>query len=350
MRLPPLYSQANPHGPIWAGVNLSRDDLQDLRRRLAVVIGYDTRNGTIEPLGSAFMVSGVFYIFAVTAAHVIFEFAKRAMGPLPRDIFSSPDERLAQEFERLQRLLRERLLVLVVETVDSPGVLKLEVDQIHTGHETRIDIALLRCAVPAGFDQEKISPMFMDFCHPDHKESVGMAGFVSMQSIPIAEESPRGLGLMRKHLVVRASHIAEMATSAEGVHSKSLLWRVPMPSQPGMSGGPLFRLRLPRGEPIFIGHRPPVLPTAIGAVSYHRSGGMLAGYEAHEGETWIVPIEGVRVVSENEHYKILDYQDVEPLLKEPEVTGRGPQYFDLEEAYRAKKARLEALAAREAKR
>jgi hypothetical protein len=45
-----------------------------------------------------------------------------------------------------------------------------------------------------------------------------------------------------------------------------------------MSGGPLFRVRLPRGEPMFEGHKTPEIYTTAGVVSRGRAGGMFAGF------------------------------------------------------------------------
>jgi hypothetical protein len=57
-----------------------------------------------------------------------------------------------------------------------------------------------------------------------------------------------------------------------------------------MSGGPLIRIRLPRGDaPIVFGSGVPTIFTAAGVISRGRYGGMFAHFENHDGETWIVP-------------------------------------------------------------
>jgi hypothetical protein len=337
MILPPLFSQANIHAPMWVPVNLTGEQQKDLRRHLALIVGYNTNTGLIEGLGSGFVVSGVPEIFVVTASHVLMGFVNQHLGARAKDIFGSDEENFYLEGKRLFEVLKDAKIRVVVECLDKPGVQVLEIQSIWLGHEKRCDLAMLRCVGAEAFSGETMVPALPDFKPADQLESLFMAGFVKMGAIPIDEEAR--IATMRRYICVRASRVAEDTRTPEGAHPGSWQWRVTMPSEHGMSGGPLLRLRLPKGEPIFVNDVTPQIRTSVGVISRGRAGGMFAGFEEKAGETWITPIEAIRHLAGETTLGIIDYQDIEEKMRKSNVR-EGVGRFDLIELFTEKRDRL----------
>ena len=88
MYCPPLCSSENPFNHEWAEPQLSDDERLNLRRRLALIVGYDPSNHKIHVLGSGFIISLQPQFIVLTAAHVLIEFLNQVYGPAPRTALS----------------------------------------------------------------------------------------------------------------------------------------------------------------------------------------------------------------------------------------------------------------------
>jgi hypothetical protein len=319
MELPRLYSPADPSAPLWIDVHMpTQKEYEDLKRNLGIVIGYDTNSGVIRQMGTGIVVGyAPIGIYVVTAAHVLTGFANLYLGALPTNIYDTEEDRVQKDAERVAQIISERKLKVLLETHDPQSLSELDVVAVGSGQETQSDWSILRCEIPPGLTPENFTPMLMDFEWATGKESLMMAGFSFSEAseLPLEPANIEKLAKMRSNLIIRASRIAEVSTNPEGAGNGSLQWRVTMPSEPGMSGGPLIRLREPKGKPRFLGHNTPQLMTAVGVISRARSGGMFAGFEEVSGETWITPMEVLRAMLGDIYYIILSYQDVEPRLK-----------------------------------
>jgi len=169
------------------------------------------------------------------------------------------------------------------------------------------DFAVMQCKQYPQVQSGNFFAMPADFAPIDRSEPLAMAGFAGMAALPFEEE--HRIADMTRNLVVRASHMAPTA-DAPWARPGADVWRMLMPSEPGMSGGPLIRIRRAAGPP-----HPTKgtlqLNTVAGLVSY----GGLAG----EGETWITPIEKIKSVPTPDgrtfahaiDMSLVTYQDIE---------------------------------------
>ena len=82
MIIPPLCSLQTPRAPAWCRPWVPRDQAQDLSIRLAALVGRNRIEGKVEGLGTGFIIGSVDgYIFILTAAHVIVDFARKITPP-----------------------------------------------------------------------------------------------------------------------------------------------------------------------------------------------------------------------------------------------------------------------------
>src|ERR1700730_12628968 len=90
MYFPPLRSLnclANPAGPRWADVQLSAQELDAVLRRMVMVVGWDDTHGEPRVLGSGYLVGTEPDLIAITATHVLTEWAD-SVRPVRRHAFS----------------------------------------------------------------------------------------------------------------------------------------------------------------------------------------------------------------------------------------------------------------------
>jgi hypothetical protein len=324
MLIPPLFSVEAPMAPQWCEPRVSLEEAIYLRRTLALIVGYDTERGHIEPLGSGFIVSPMpNSLQIVTAPHILFWFVDRILGPAGRTAL--PDEKadLDVEAKRLQRVFKDGKIKAVIEVASTGETIIVDLTAGYFGNDVRAnDIAVLRASRDLSRKEEFLSLM-LDFAPATPMaEPYVMAGFVKMPKLPMEAESR--VAEMRQNLVIRASPVVEITNNAPGRRRGALLMRLAAPSEHGMSGGPLFRFRLPRDKSIVIGHGTPHISAAVGVVSSGYPGGMFAGFQCPEGETWITPVELLRDIRIEPDFsfrdfidcRVITYQDVEQGLVE----------------------------------
>jgi hypothetical protein len=322
MRIRPLVSATNPTGPSWRTPEMTHAELKELRKRLALIIGYNTATGKIQPVGSGFIVGTLPAFYIVTAAHVLSGFVNALLGPAPRTAFSEAGNDADAEIRRVAKVIKDGKIKAVIEHYDRDEALVIDLIATNIdGDERMNDMAILRAARHDQFFSGEFRAMVMDFAPIDFAENHVMAGFAQMPSLQFDEESR--VAEMRKKIVIRAAPVVEQSTNAEGARPGALLWRVPMPSEPGMSGGPLLRLRHPQGSPSSLpdGHTILETFTAVGVVSRGRASESLVESQRKAGYTWITPIEMIKYrpldnfpFAINIDMQLVTYQDVEVYL------------------------------------
>jgi hypothetical protein len=281
-------------------------------------------------LGSGIVVSApIFYV--VTAAHVLLGFVDQVFDPLPPTVIGDPEAEARETGKRLEKLFRERRIAAVVESVE--GVVQIfELKSLFCATDyLKADVAVLhaderdpRLNLDGRFAH---IPMPMDFDELNLAEPYVIAGFQKPIGLPrdgLPFEEVHRVPIVRQSLVVRASRIVQFTTASRVARDGTALWRMPLPSEPGMSGGPLIRIRYPRGPTAsIIGQPIAQIFTAVGIVSRGGEGSMFSGISSKEGETWITPIAVTRQLPGNVFHtftlqidtQIITYQDVEANLK-----------------------------------
>jgi len=295
MRHPPLKSLLNPTGPDWVAPFLPDDELTGIRHSLALLVGYDTQAGVVRVLGSGYIVHTDDTVYVVTATHVLMEFCKHALGPHIRTPLEDAEAWREKEKQRLGQVFAHGSIKVLVETVRSTEVIQLDVRHASFGtDEQGLDVAIVQCAYSDRTERltdGRFTPLLLDLDPVTSSEVLFMAGFANLPTeIPLGEAERIGKLRSNRNIVVRGGYVREVTDKADGYHKGAVLMRANMPSEPGMSGGPLMRKREPRGRPGVFGGVFQWTYTAIGIVSRSRCGGMFEHFENRDGETWVVPI------------------------------------------------------------
>ncbi len=285
MYCPPLCSSENPFNHEWAEPQLSDDERLNLRRRLALIVGYDPSNHKIHVLGSGFIISLQPQFIVLTAAHVLIEFLNQVYGPAPRTALSEGGSDPIIDGQRLKSAVRDKLFKVVLEGDLTSNEVILTPFLVTMGEPRGADGAILWLEPPKEADYAvHFDALPVDLDEIDPSSQFAMAGFAKMPlQIPIGSEHQ--FSEMRTQLIIRAARIVEVTDRAEGTRNGIQMYRMPMPSEPGMSGGPLIRFRTLTG-------RRPVswVLTAAGVISRSKYDGNLRYYETPAGSTWVVPM------------------------------------------------------------
>jgi hypothetical protein len=305
----------------WFAPQMPPQEVVRLRKQLALIIGYNETTGKLEALGTGVVVA-VPVLHVITAAHVLWEFAKAVYGPAPRTGLSMAGSDPADEYPRMDRIMRARALAAVIESEDG-AVHAFRVDELNSGMDRRNDIALLRLDIrdPWFVAHPQVVPLPPDLANIDVSEPYLLAGFVGMpRDIDIDE--PEGEARMRasSRLIVRGAWIDQVTTEAPGMQPGVETWKLLVPTEHGMSGGPLMRQRGPWGERLFGGAKCSLL-TAVGVISY----GMPDSAVGDDGYTWVSAISELRQLPSslgpglsavvNMAAMVITYQDIEERLK-----------------------------------
>lgn len=298
----------------WQPVELSQHDEMNVRKQLALIIGFNGNTGLIEPIGTGILLGTVPAPNILTAAHVLWGFISKVYGPAPRTGLSQAGSDPIDELPRFRRILDEGKIAAVIEANDG-SIHVLSLNMVSLGEDRANDIALLESPDKVLFSR-LACPMLLDVAPIDRFETYFMAGFAEMTSLALDERELSRAGEMRGKLVIRASRISDITTDAPGARAGLPMWLLPAPSEPGMSGGPLMRLRFPYRNQASIF-------TAVGATS--------RGYTdpaTREGYTWVSPIiglwrlpslvQGLSAGAFDVEAMIVTYQDMESWFRDHE--------------------------------
>jgi hypothetical protein len=292
MDFPPLRSldlRTNPTGPRWSDVRLSAEELDAFLRRMVMIIGWDDTRGTSCVLGSGFLVGTEPDLIAITASHVLTEWADHVRPPRPHAFsgLHGDDEDLRK---RLNDLV-QRNLIRAALRCETPGLYCIcQIDSLtFTANPRQIDVACmkLRGAAEAGVGGFSAFPIDVE---PGRWEGpVLMAGFMKGSWW----EPPTGDGQkfrLEQSFVVRVGYCRERVTEPPGF--ECAMYQLNMPSEPGMSGGPVLARRSQTGEtPRIISPYAQIHPTVIGVISRDCIAPTVLFDGSDPGETWAAPIE-----------------------------------------------------------
>jgi trypsin-like peptidase len=286
VRFPVLLSETNPFGPRWCDAGLSRNEYWQLMRGLVMLVGFDSRTGITEVLGSGFLVGTAPHLLALTATHVISLWVDR-IDPPKRHAFSGlpGDDRDLRA--RVQKVLNANHLYAVVNTYDGAyhhcHIASISI----TGSPRVMDVSCLRLVLPEGTQRSEFEPFQIDAEPYSADEPVLVAGFTAGSICERPDET--GRIKCRQVLTARVGRYRGLVERPPGFTFP--MARLDMQTLPGMSGGPVLAIRYPQGRPLIASSVPRTLVTVIGVTS--REGisqpYLLDGSDLNE--TWACPIE-----------------------------------------------------------
>jgi Trypsin-like peptidase domain len=295
--IPPLYSETNPTAPQWTGPIVQKSEVRQFSSSLALVVGVDRASGTYEALGTGFIIAIGDHLQILTASHVIQDFANRIWGPVRHNAFRGidPIADSKEEQPRTRRLIEEALIRVYLQCTPGEGfhAALVRIIACTVGIDRgQYDYALLQCEFPPGAGPKQFVPFVIDLEPPPFTEPVIIAGFAparSHRSVPL--DRPDLLIHMRRKCMMRAGFIAEVEREIRDGRRQFRRYRANIPSEPGMSGGPMIRLR-PTGP----GRH---ACTSAGVISRSRVPGQFPPLHCPEGETMVGVMEDALFLTAN---------------------------------------------------
>lgn len=149
-----------------------------------------------------------------------------------------------------------------------------------------MDIAIVQLSIPEGRSPQDYRVLRLDADPFDFRAPILMAGYIGGgRYISVDDDKERlfGAAYWEQKLAVRAGRVAEYVSDES--HPHRYMYRVSIPSLPGMSGGPLIAMRSTHG--LLQEH---VEPTAVGVISSSGFAVPMLPDHCEDGETWITPI------------------------------------------------------------
>jgi hypothetical protein len=287
MEIPALFDWANPTAPKWSTVGLTRDELDSLFEVLVMFLGYDPRPGADDPyviLGSGFLVSAKPYLTVLTAAHIFIWWTDQIEPPKPHGLRGVQGDKEDLD-KRLRRVFESGHIVAGVTPRGwSEGCICRVVGLSLDPHPAHGDIAVLQLSVPEGRGDDDFRTLPVDSDRFDFREPVVMAGFTGGgRRICLDDEQLFGRAYYEQEIRVLAGRVGELISGTRD-HPHRNMYRVNIPSWPGMSGGPLILLR--RTDNV-VG--PDIVPTAAGVISSSAFEEPILLNHCESGETWVMP-------------------------------------------------------------
>jgi hypothetical protein len=285
MKLPRLYSLNHPDAPQWAEPELDESEVDALYESIISFVGYDPRpdsNRKCVVLGSGVLIGIDETLVVVSAAHIFSWWVDQIMPPVRHAL-----SRLQGDMEDLKNRLGQVMKNGYIKAFVNPrkpyeGCICDITGFSFNPNPYDMDVALVQLAIPTRVPIDEFRVLPIDSDPFPFNEPVLIAGFIGGgRSLGIGED-PFPRGLYELVLTVRAGYVGELVNKPDGFRSP--MYRVNIPSAPGMSGGPMILLR---SESYLT---PQIVPTTAGIISRSRIGTpfLLNHYEG--GETWICPI------------------------------------------------------------
>jgi hypothetical protein len=287
MQFTPLRTIANPSGPRWSDVLLSTDEAEAVLRRMAMVVGYDDRDGKSMVLGSGFLVGTQPNLIALTATHVLTEWADKVRPPAAHafsDLHGDGDDLR----KRLNQLIQANLIRVVVHSRPAGRYHLCKVGSLTvTANPRDIDVSCMVLIPPKGAAPSDFDSFAVDVDPYSWDEPVLMAGFIGgMWKPPEFEDEAFHL---EQSFKVLAGHCRGLTKDPPRLRCP--MYQLDMPSVAGMSGGPVLALRFPHGQPRIISPLAQIHATAIGIVSRDCIAPSILLDGSDPNETWAAPIE-----------------------------------------------------------
>ena len=283
MRIRPrLFDWDNPGGPQWIVPELSQSELDELAQASVMFIGHDpsTPNRTVA-LGSGFIVGVADTLIVATASHIFSWWADKIHPPAPHALRGVEGDR-DDLVSRLQKLIREgRIAACVTRRQALRGMMLPIVGLAINSNPRELDVGFVQLGIPPTASAQEFGILPIDADYFSFRDPVLLAGFVGGGRELSIGELPFEAGFYELQIAVRAGRVGELVMQPDG--HRAPMYRVNIPSLPGMSGGPLIVLR-PAADPGLS------VVTAVGVISSSRLGSPILLDHCEEGETWVSPM------------------------------------------------------------
>lgn len=309
MKIPQLYDWSNPTAPKWSNVDADPDEVDGLFQACVMILGYDPRSDARDRyvvLGSGFLISAESYLTVMTAAHIFTWWTDQIRPAIPHALTGVQGDH-EDAGKRLRYVLEHGYIVAAVDRRGIAGrgsIARIE----HFSGNVRpadMDIAIVQLSMPEGRSTQDYRVLRFDTDPLDFRDPVLMAGHIGGgRYITVDDDNERlfGAAYWEQKLAVRAGRVAEYVSDSNHPHRH--MYRVSIPSLPGMSGGPLVAMRATNGviQSYFE-------PTAIGVISSSGFAEPMLLDHCEDGETWVTPVahslarkvttpDGIRTLSE----------------------------------------------------
>jgi len=268
-------------------VLLSTQEAEAFLRRMVMVVGYDDREGKSMVLGSGFLIGTQPDLIALTATHVLTEWADKVRPPAPH-AFSGLHGDGEDLRRRLDQLVQANLIRVVVHSRSAGQYYLCKVGSLTvTANPREIDVSCMLLMAPKGTIATDFDAFAVDVDPYSWDEPVLMAGFNSGSWRPPEYEDEAFH--LEQSLKIRAGYCRGVTKDPPGFRCP--MYHLNMPSLPGMSGGPVLALRFPNGQPQIISPHAQVHATAIGIVSRDCIAPSVLLDGSDPDETWGAPVE-----------------------------------------------------------
>ena len=277
---PELFAWNNLSGPQWIQPELSREELGELSEGMVAFVGHDpAAPDRAVILGSGFIVGVADTLIVATASHIFTWWAEKLYPSAPHALKGVAGDRDDVK-RRVQNVVQAQRIAASVNPMRGISGLMLPIVGLAINSNPRdLDIGFVQLALPPQADRNRFRTILIDADPFSFQgDTVFMAGFVGGGR---EWAQPFEAGIYQFELAVRAGRVAELAKEADG--HRYAMYRVNIPSVPGMSGGPLMLLRPTDNGTLSI-------VTAVGVISSSRLGSPIVLNHCEEGETWVSPM------------------------------------------------------------
>lgn len=282
MRIRPrLFDWDNLTGPQWIQPELSQSEYEDLSEATVMFIGQvPAEPNRAVVLGSGFIVGVADTLIVATASHIFTEWVERMLPSAPHALKGLVGDR-DDVMRRLHAVILDRRIVACVNPMRTLTAMMVPIVGLAINSNPRdLDGGFVQLGLPPHADRDSFRTLPIDADLFSFQDPVLMAGYVGGGREYSIGEQPWVEGFYEQKMAVRAGRVAELVEEPDG--HRSPMYRVLIPSRPGMSGGPLIAIR-PSESEVFS------FATAVGIVSSSRLSSPILINHCEEGETWVSP-------------------------------------------------------------
>jgi hypothetical protein len=281
---PKLMSWDNPHGPQWVVPGLSRNEFRQLSLATVMFVARDPNDSEkYATLGSGFIIGVANTLLVATASHIFTEWVDKVCPP-PTNMMRGMAGDRDDLNRRLERLIKSHGILASVGREPPLASLLLPIVGMAINSTPRdVDAGVVQLALPKEIVGESFTTIPIDIDPVSYVDPVLLAGFVGGGGrVPRDQEALTAVGCYFEHkLEVRAGRVGQLEERPGGY--LSAMYRVKIPSLPGMSGGPLIALR-----PVEDGGAS--ILTAVGVISSERLSSPILYDNCPDGETLVSPM------------------------------------------------------------